>query len=62
MDRFNAIPLAERGFVPVDPVRNPVRWYVEREGSARLVGPFRDMAAADAYAADMNREGSHENR
>lgn len=53
--RYTAIPLADRGFVPVSET-NRVRWYVEREGSARLVGPFRNMAAADAYAADMNRE------
>jgi hypothetical protein len=46
--------LADKGFVPTDPVRNPVRWYVAHDEHPRLWGPYRDMATADRAAEEMN--------
>jgi len=55
--RFYAIPLADKGFVPVDEIRNPVRWYVEGGPAWPLLGPYASMEAADFAAAELNREG-----
>jgi hypothetical protein len=55
MDRYNAIPLADRGFVSTDPVTNPVRWYVEDSQDDKLVaGPYQTMCVADIVAARYN--------
>lgn len=51
--RYQGIPLADRGFVPTGP-ENPVRWYVEDTVTGRIIGPYRDMAAADTYAEHYN--------
>lgn len=55
MERYTAIPLADRGFVPTG-LNNPVRWYVEDTSTGRLLGPYRDMDAADRSTAMLNRK------
>ena len=57
MTRYFAVPLADKGFVPASE-RNPVRWYVEREGGPAwpLLGPYASMEAADFAAGELNRE------
>ncbi len=57
MSCFRAFPLAEMGFVPVDPDRNPVRWYVADEDTEpwKMLGPYAGMAEADRAAERLNR-------
>ena len=52
-----AIPLADKGFVPVDSERNPVRWYVERwPDDPNPRGPYADQPTAEDAAARLNSE------
>lgn len=45
-----AIPLASRGFVAIDELTNPVRWYLEDYESGRIVDTKPHATKADAEA------------
>lgn len=48
--RVWAIPLASKGFAPVDPVTNPVRWFLEDVSTGKVVDtkPHETKEAAEA--------------
>lgn len=51
MATFYALPLADKGFVPVNEFSNPVRWYVAQDGKDWPVyGPYASREAAEAEA------------
>lgn len=57
MRHYQAVPLADHGFVPTGEW-NPVRWYVEEEGRAwPLLGPYKDQDTAERAAAQLNEGG-----
>ena len=58
MRRVWAIPLASRGFVPVDPERNPVRWYLEDYDTGKVIDtlPHETREACEAMAARFGFE------
>lgn len=53
--RFYAMPLARHGFIPRDPISNPIRYYIEDETGKILPNlSFNTLAEADEHAANLN--------
>jgi hypothetical protein len=62
MPKAYIVPLAAKGFVPTDPITNPVRWAVEDEQGRLLFGgsTWRALADAVAYARRFGFEVPNE--
>lgn len=58
--RYVVIPLARHGFIPRDPITNPVAWHIEDTTTGQLLTTvgFREVADADAMAARLNADGA----
>ena len=57
MKRYQAIPLADHGFISCHTERNPVRWYVERYADdPSPLGPYLDQREAEIAAELLNEE------
>ena len=59
---YYVVPIARHGFIPCDPIRNPVSWHIEdAEGKLVTAVGFRELEDAEVACKALNeREGGLE--